>query len=70
MATEVMREEFETRIGMLEREVQGEKMVTLTSSNKRDKVCGIGHKLDALIRDLPKIVTDAVREAYREGGKK
>lgn len=81
MATEVTREEFEARVGMLEREVEGEKMATRhileqTRRNGDDlaavktRLDRVEQKVDGLVRDLPKIVTEAVREANREGGKK
>jgi uncharacterized protein YoxC len=82
MPGDVTREEFQA----LEREVEGEKMVTRhileqTRRNGDDlaavktrlervegkvdglaqEVGGVGHTLSNLIRDLPKIVGDAVR---------
>jgi uncharacterized protein YoxC len=84
----VTREEFETRVGVVEREVEGEKMVTRhileQSRRNSDDLAAIKTRLDrvegkvdalqttvsglqttvgGLIRDLPKIVADAVREA-------
>ena len=84
----VTREEFETRVGVVEREVEGEKMVTrhtLEQSRRNgDDLAAIKTRLDrvegkvdalqttvsglqttvhGLVRDLPKIVADAVREA-------
>ena len=98
----VTREEFETRVGVVEREVEGEKMVTRhileQSRRNSDDLAGIKTRLDrvegkvdalqttvgglqttvnglqttvgglqatvnGLVRDLPKIVADAVREA-------
>lgn len=86
MASEVTREEFESRVGVVEREVEGEKLVTRhileqTRRNSDDlsavktrldrverKVDGVAQDvgvlrrtLDGLVRDLPKIVSDAVR---------
>jgi hypothetical protein len=113
----VTREEFEARVGVLEREVEGEKMVTrhtfeqtrrngddlaviktrlgrvegrldsiddrmggaegrLDGVEKRlagveHEAGGVGRKLDSLVRDLPRIIGDVVREAFREDrGKK
>jgi uncharacterized protein YoxC len=84
----VTREEFEARVGVIEREVEGEKMVTRhileQSRRNSDDLAAIKTRLDrvegkvdalqttvsglqttvgGLIRDLPKIVADAVREA-------
>ena len=98
----VTREEFEARVGVLEREVEGEKMVTRhileqTRRNSDDlaaiktrldrvegkvdvlqtKVDGLETKVDGLqttvgglqstvnglVRELPRIVAEAVREA-------
>jgi uncharacterized protein YoxC len=91
----VTREEFEARVGVVEREVEGEKMVTRhileQSRRNSDDLAAIKTRLDrvegkvdalqttvnglqttvgglqatvtGLIRDLPKIVADAVREA-------
>ena len=84
----VTREEFETRVGVIEREVEGEKMVTRhileQSRRNSDDLAAIKTRLDrvegkvdalqttvsglqttvhGLVRDLPKIVADAVREA-------
>jgi uncharacterized protein YoxC len=104
MASDVTREEFEARVGVLEREVEGEKMVTRhilveTRRNTDDlaaikgrldrvevkldglsqkvgglehKVGSLEHKVDGLIRDLPMIVSEAVREALpkRRGARK
>ena len=107
--TAVTREEFEARVGIIEREVEGEKMVTRhileQSRRNSDDLAAIKTRLDrvegkvdalqttveglqntvgglqgtvgglqgtvgglqatvnSLIRDLPKIVADAVREA-------
>ena len=91
----VTREEFETRVGVVEREVEGEKMVTRhileQSRRNSDDLAAIKTRLDrvegkvdalqttvsglqttvhGLVRDLPKIVADAVREASPgRGGK-
>ena len=84
----VTREEFEARVGVIEREVEGEKMLTRhvleQSRRNSDDLAAIKTRLDrvegkvdalqttvgglqgtvnGLIRDLPKIVADAVREA-------
>jgi len=100
--TTVTREEFETRVGVLEREVEGEKMVTrhILEQTRRnsDDLAAIKTRLDrvegkvdvlqttvsglqstvnglqttvnglqttvtGLVRELPKIVGEAVREA-------
>src|SRR5882672_9075700 len=99
----VTREEFETRVGVVEREVEGEKMVTRhileQSRRNSDDLAAIKTRLDRVegkvdalqttvgglegtvgglqatvngfIRDLPKIVADAVREASPgRGGKR
>jgi uncharacterized protein YoxC len=91
MAEYVTREEFEARVGVLEGEVQGEKMVTRhileqTRRNSDDlaaiktrldrveeKVDGVQRDLNmlsgtvkGLVRDLPTIVGEAVREAMGE----
>jgi uncharacterized protein YoxC len=92
----VTREEFETRVGVIEREVEGEKMVTRhtleQSRRNSDDLAAIKTRLDrvegkvdalqttvsglqttvhGLVRDLPKIVADAVREASPgRGGKR
>jgi uncharacterized protein YoxC len=84
----VTREEFETRVGVLEREVEGEKMVTRhileqTRRNSDDlaaiktrldrvegkvdglqtTVNGLQTTVNGLVRELPRIVGEAVREA-------
>ena len=98
----VTREEFEARVGVVEREVEGEKMVTrhileqsrrnsddlaaiktrldrvegkvdalqttvsglqTTAGGLEGTVGGLQATVNGLIRDLPKIVADAVREA-------
>lgn len=74
-------ERLSARVGVLEHEVEGEKMVTRhileqTRRNSDDlaviktridrvegKVDNLQVKVDGLIRDLPKIVGDAVRSA-------
>ncbi len=91
MAAEVTKEEFQT----LEREVEGEKLVTRhileqTRRNADDlaavktrldrverkvdgvaqDVGGVKRTLDTLIRDLPKIVGDAVRRPSSGRGRK
>ena len=106
----VTREEFEARVGVIEREVEGEKMVTRhileQSRRNSDDLAAIKTRLDrvegkvdslqtkvdtlqttvdglqttvgglqatvnGLVRDLPKIVADAVREALpRRDGKR
>ncbi len=87
MPSDVTRDEFEARVGVLEREVEGEKLVTRhvleqTRRNGDDlaaiktrldrvegkvdevvqEIGGLRHTLSGLIRDLPKIVGDAVRK--------
>jgi uncharacterized protein YoxC len=94
MAADVPREEFETRVGVLEREVEGEKMVTRhtleqTRRNGDDlaaiktrldrverkvdgleqkvggleqKVGGLEHTVNGLAANLPRMITEAVRE--------
>jgi len=91
----VTREEFEARVGVIEREVEGEKMLTRhileQSRRNSDDLAAIKTRLDrvegkvdslqttvdglqttvgglqatvnGLVRDLPKIVADAVRDA-------
>jgi len=98
----VTREEFEARVGVIEREVEGEKMVTrhileqsrrnsddlatiktrldrvegkvdslqttvgglqTTVNGLQTTVGGLQATVNGLVRDLPKIVADAVREA-------
>jgi len=87
MSTDVTRSEFqhlESRVALVEREVEGEKMVTRhileqTRRNSDDlaalksrmdrmegKVDEIDRKLGGLIRDLPGVVGEAVRDALRE----
>ena len=88
MASEVTREAFEARAGVLERAVEGEKMVTRhilaeTRRNSDDlaalktrldrvegKVDGVSQDVrglkatvDSLVRNLPTIVSEAVRSA-------
>ena len=52
MPTEVSREEFETRLGVLEREVEGEKMVTrhILAETRRnsDDLAAIKSRMDRL----------------------
>jgi uncharacterized protein YoxC len=91
----VTREEFEARVGVIEREVEGETMVTChileQSRRNSDDLAAIKTRLDrvegkvdvlqttvsglqttvnGLVRDLPKIVADAVREASPRRGDK
>jgi uncharacterized protein YoxC len=84
MAEYVTREEFEARVGVLEGEVEGEKMVTRhileqTRRNSDDlaaiktrldrveqKVDVLGNTVNGLVRDLPSVVGEAVREAMRD----
>jgi uncharacterized protein YoxC len=95
MPAEVTREEFEARVGVLEREVEGEKLVTRhileqTRRNSDDlsaiktrlervevkvdgldrKVDGLDQKFDALVKGLPKIIADVVREVFRDRSRK
>ena len=81
MPANVTREEFDTRVGILDREVEGEKLVTRhvleqTRLNSDDlaviktrlgrvegKVDRLQTTVDGLVRDLPKIVGEAVRNA-------
>ena len=96
MATDVTREEFEARVGVLEREVEGEKVVTryVLEQTRRngDDLAAIKTRLDRvegkvddlsqdfrglkttvndLVRNLPKIVSEAVRNALpKRGGKR
>jgi uncharacterized protein YoxC len=87
MAEYVIREEFEARVGVLEGEVEGEKMVTRhileqTRRNSDDlaaiktrldrveqKVDGLQTTVNGLVRELPTIVGEAVRDAMRERGR-
>ena len=86
MPSDIKREEFEARVGVLEGEVEGEKLVTrhileqtrrnsddLSAIKTRlDRVEGkvdnvtqdvrsVKSAVDGLLRNLPKIVSDAVR---------
>ena len=102
MAADVTREEFEGRVGVLEREVEGEKLVTRhileqTRRNADDlaavktrlerverKVDGVERKVDGvaqdlgrlkqglegLVRDLPKIIGEALRKASPKRSRK
>ena len=88
MAGDVSREEFEGRVGVLEHEVEGEKLVTRhileqTRRNSDDlaaiktrlgrveqkvdgvtnDVAGLRGAVDSLVKNLPKIVGEAMREA-------
>jgi uncharacterized protein YoxC len=88
---DVTREEFEARVGVLEQEVEGEKMVTRhvleqTRRNGDDlaaiktrldrvegkvdevvqDVRGVKSTVDGLVRNLPKIIGDAVRGTTRK----
>jgi uncharacterized protein YoxC len=90
MTIDVTRAEFEARVGVLEREVEGEKVVTRyileqTRRNGDDlavvkarldrleqkvdglerKVDGLDRKVDDLVKNLPRIVAEAVRDANR-----
>ena len=90
MAAEVTREEFEARLGVLDREVEGEKLVTrhILEQSRRNaddlaavktrldrverKVDGVAEDLgsvkqtvEGLVRELPKIIGDALRSASR-----
>ena len=103
MVAEVTREEFEARMSVLEREVEGEKLVTRhileqtrrngddlaaikgrlagiektlggvdlrSLANKVDgldrKVEGLDRKINDLTKNLPGIISEAMREAIRE----
>jgi uncharacterized protein YoxC len=91
MTSEVIRDEFELPVGVVEREVEGEKMVTRhileqTRRNSDDlvaiktrldrvagkvdgldrKVDGLDRKVGDLVKNLPGIVSDALREVQRE----
>jgi chromosome segregation ATPase len=91
MPAYITREEFEARVGVLEREVEGEKLVTRyileqTRRNSDDlaaikgrldrveekvdaldrKVGALDGKVDGLVRDLPAIVANTMREVLRE----
>lgn len=91
MAGDVTRQEFDARVGVLEREVEGEKVVTrhILEQTRRngDDLAAIKTRLDRverkvdgleqevqsvkvtlnhLVRDLPRIVGDVVREVLRE----
>jgi uncharacterized protein YoxC len=100
MAVDVTKEEFESRVRVLEREVEGEKLVTRyileqTRRNGDDlaaikgkiegvdlkglvrkvdeidrKVNGLDRKVDGLVKNLPRIVGEAVRNANRNGRKR
>jgi hypothetical protein len=84
---DVTREEFESRVGVLEQEVEGEKLVTrhILEQTRRnsDDLAAIKTRLDrvegkvdavaqdvsvlktsfaGLVRDLPKIIAEAVRD--------
>jgi len=87
MPSDVTRDEFqrlETRVTVVEREVEGEKMVTRhilaeTRRNSDDlaaiksrldrlevKVDGLDQKVDALMKNLPGMIGDVMREVMRE----
>jgi hypothetical protein len=82
MASEVTREEFESRVGVVEREVEGEKMVTryILEQTRRNSVDGVDRKIDGvdrkvdrldrkvddLAKSLPGIVADVMRDVQRE----
>lgn len=95
MAADVAREEFEGRVGVLEREVKGEKLVTrhILEQSRRNaddlaavktrlerverKVDGVAQDLgslrrtvEGLVRDLPKIIGEALRKASAKRGRK
>lgn len=95
MPSNVTSDEFnhlETRVDVLEREVDGEKMVTRhvlqqTRQNSDDlaaiksrldrmerKTDGrfdvLEQKVDGLVKDLPQIVGDVMREVFRERDRK
>jgi uncharacterized protein YoxC len=56
MAADVTREEFEARVGVLEREVEGEKMVTRhileQTRHNADDLAGIKTRLDRVERKV------------------
>ena len=87
MPADVTRDEFrhlEGRVSVVEREVEGEKMVTRhilaeTRRNSDDlaaiksrldrlevKVDGLDQKVDALMKNLPGMIGDVMREVMRE----
>jgi len=91
MSSDVTREEFESRVGTVEREVEGEKMVTrhILEQARRNSddlaaiktrldrvegtvdatgqdVRGVKTTIDGLVRNLPKIIGDAVRGTDRK----
>ena len=87
MASDVTRQEFDhlkVRVDVVEREVEGEKMVTRhilaeTRRNSDDlaaiksrldrlevKVDGLDQKVDALMKNLPGMIGDVMREVMRE----
>jgi uncharacterized protein YoxC len=80
MATDVTRGEFDHlsgRAAVLEREVEGEKMVTRhileqTRRNSDDlaaiksRLDRVERKVDGLTKSLPTIVADVMREVLRE----
>jgi tetrahydromethanopterin S-methyltransferase subunit G len=77
-----------TRVDVIEREVEGEKLVTRhileqTRRNSDDlaaiktrldrveeKVDGLDHKVDDLMKNLPRVVGDAIRDANRDSRRK
>jgi len=62
MAADVTREEFEARVGVLEREVEGEKMVTRhileQTRHNADDLAGIKTRLDRVERKVDGVAKD------------
>ena len=83
MPAEVAREEFEARVGVLEREVEGEKMVTrhILEQTRRnsddlaaiktrlDRVEGKVDTLDRKVDDLTMSLPRLIGEAVREANR-
>jgi hypothetical protein len=71
MATDVTREEFEARVGVLEREVEGEKMVTrhILEQTRRnsDDLAGIKTRLDRVETRLDRVESRLHGVEYRLG---
>jgi uncharacterized protein YoxC len=62
MAADVTREEFEARVGVVEREVEGEKMVTRhileQTRHNADDLAGIKTRLDRVERKVDGVAKD------------